>query len=297
MFLRWLRAGFRFVGKVVLGVMLVLSTLFGGMWLARPARVPVEEPLFQGVSYRRLIKDSPRPVVIHVAEIDLTAPGIQLKVTPPDPAEGRELRASTTREFLRRYDLQLAINGSFFDPFIPGGLFNYYPHSGDPVNVMGQSTSDGVTYSNSDGKRGTLCIMKGNQAIFVRGTCPEGVEQALAGHLLLVDEGKVAKPKDFDPEPRTVVGIDRSGKRLSLVVVDGRQAGYSEGLSMQELADLCAELGLYTALNLDGGGSSTMVRERWLYPALINAPIHTRIPLRERPVANHLGVMALPLED
>lgn len=297
MVLRWLWAGIRFLSKVVLGVLLVLSVLYGGMWLARPGRSPVEEPLFQGVLYRRLIKDTPRPVVIHVADIDLTAPGIRLKVTPPEPAEGRELRASTTREFLRRYELQLAINGSFFDPFIPGGLFDYYPHSGDPVNVMGQSTSDGVTYSTSDGKRGTLCVMEGPQIAIVRGGCPPGVEQALAGHLLLVDEGKVAKPKDFDPEPRTVVGIDAAGTRLTLMVVDGRQAGYSEGLSMRELAELCHELGLYTALNLDGGGSSTMVRERWLYPALVNAPIHTRIPLRERPVANHLGVAALPLQD
>lgn len=45
---------------------------------------------------------------------------------------------------------------------------------------------------------------------------------------------------------------------LVFVVVDGRQEGYSEGVTLPELADIMLSLGATTAYNLDGGGSSTM---------------------------------------
>ena len=57
--------------------------------------------------------------------------------------------------------------------------------------------------------------------------------------------------------PRSMIGIDRKG-RLMLVVLDGRQAGYSEGMSVIQTARLMKRLGAREALNLDGGGSSVM---------------------------------------
>ncbi|GAA0584117.1 phosphodiester glycosidase family protein [Streptomyces crystallinus] len=58
--------------------------------------------------------------------------------------------------------------------------------------------------------------------------------------------------------PRSMMGVDDRG-RLMLAVVDGRQAGYSEGLSIARTAELMRQLGAREALNLDGGGSSVMV--------------------------------------
>ena len=98
-------------------------------------------------------------------------------------------------------------------------------------------------------------------------------------------------------QPRTAIGIDQAGTTLTIVVVDGRQPGYSEGITMWELADLLVEYGVYYALNLDGGGSSTLVVEgpdgR---PQVLNSPIGNRIPGWERPVAVHLGLRALPVD-
>ncbi len=92
------------------------------------------------------------------------------------------------------------------------------------------------------------------------------------------------------------IALDESGRTLILVVVDGRQAGYSEGVSMPELADIVIEHGGYTALNLDGGGSSALVIEDDTgNPVVLNAPIHNHVPYLERPVANHLGIYALVL--
>ena len=51
---------------------------------------------------------------------------------------------------------------------------------------------------------------------------------------------------------------DEKGQILWLVVVDGRQRRYSEGMNMHELASVMKELGCWTATNMDGGGSSIM---------------------------------------
>lgn len=68
-------------------------------------------------------------------------------------------------------------------------------------------------------------------------------------------------------QPRTAVGV--IGKNhLVFVVVDGRQSGYSEGVTLTELADIMVDLGATTAYNLDGGGSSTM----YFNGEVINSP-------------------------
>jgi exopolysaccharide biosynthesis protein len=73
--------------------------------------------------------------------------------------------------------------------------------------------------------------------------------------------------------------------------VDGRQPFYSEGITLNELARLMISLGAQDAMNLDGGGSSTMVvASKDGQPRILNSPIDNYIPGRERPVANHLGV-------
>lgn len=57
--------------------------------------------------------------------------------------------------------------------------------------------------------------------------------------------------------PRTAMGCDQSGN-IYLVVVDGRSRGNAEGVTIAELTKVCEWLGMRDAINLDGGGSSTM---------------------------------------
>jgi len=68
-------------------------------------------------------------------------------------------------------------------------------------------------------------------------------------------------------QPRTAVGVIDEN-HLVFVVVDGRQSGYSEGVTLTELADIMIDLGATTAYNLDGGGSSTM----YFNGEVINSP-------------------------
>lgn len=68
-------------------------------------------------------------------------------------------------------------------------------------------------------------------------------------------------------QPRTAVGVIDEN-HLVFVVVDGRQEGYSAGVTLTELAEIMVSLGATTAYNLDGGGSSTM----YFNGAVINQP-------------------------
>jgi exopolysaccharide biosynthesis protein len=69
-------------------------------------------------------------------------------------------------------------------------------------------------------------------------------------------------------QPRTGIGVI-DDNHLVFVVVDGRSEGYSEGVSLPELAAIFTGLGVVTAYNLDGGGSSTM----YFNGGLVNNPL------------------------
>jgi hypothetical protein len=83
--------------------------------------------------------------------------------------------------------------------------------------------------------------------------------------------------------PRTLAGVDASG-RVLLVTVDGRSTA-SMGLSVAESAELADDLGMREAVNLDGGGSTTMVARG----QVVNEPSD---PTGERPVGD--AVLVLP---
>jgi hypothetical protein len=88
-----------------------------------------------------------------------------------------------------------------------------------------------------------------------------GVADSLGGYPLLLSDGETMVTNCWASicgrHPRTAIGVDEEGWML-LVVVDGRRRG-SVGMDLLRLANLMRRLGAVSALNLDGGGSSTMV--------------------------------------
>ncbi|MFD3516096.1 phosphodiester glycosidase family protein [Streptomyces sp. NPDC058657] len=84
---------------------------------------------------------------------------------------------------------------------------------------------------------------------------------AVGGRELLVVNGKAQDHEgagNNTAAPRTAVGFSRDGSTMQVVTVDGRQAD-SGGVTLTELGVLMRRAGAYSALNLDGGGSSTLV--------------------------------------
>ena len=268
------------------------AALAGGLFAwryIRPQPAELSEVLFKGVTYERVVRNDPRPMVIHVVTANLAEEGLDLLVTPGKTGAELPLKARTTSQFLSEFDLQVAVNGDGFEPWYDHSILRYYPHSGDPVDVIGFAASGGRVYSEDTDREPTLYISKNNRLSLHN---PIGrMDQALSGNQLLIDKGEIEPREGGDIQPRTAVGIGRNDRRLILVVVDGRQANYSQGATLFELAQILFDYGAYHAINLDGGGSSTLVVGGSLgKPRVLNSPVNHRIPGLQRPVGNHLGI-------
>ncbi len=295
------------VSALSLGCLAVAFCLtYGGLLLRRPARTTQTRSLFQGIRYDRYARQLPRPLLFHIVTIDLTAPGLRFLVTPQgiDP-EGKETLADTVPGFLEQQGVQVAINGNFFYPQYVRSPLSYAPHVGEGVNTVGISMSDGNMYSLPEKTWAALCIVDVQTvSLEESGYCPDETRQAMAGNRLIVKAGQVLPnltTKDFDANhdeyfPRTVVALDQKKQTMWWVVVDGRQWKYSEGIALAELGEVLVALGADSALNLDGGGSTTLAIEDNGRAKVLNAPFQARVPTNLRPVANHLGIYALPAE-
>jgi hypothetical protein len=279
--------------------MIVVLVLFVGVVAifdrGRPAPVPMKQKLYEGVTYRRIVHLFPRPMIAHVIEIDTKVKGISFLVTPPDSKGDKPLNARTTSQFLDEFDLQIAVNGDGFDPWWSRSPVDYYPHVGDPIVPLGFTASNGDVYWNGEnpgdiGIEPTLYINRRNILSF--NNRPGNIHNAISGDRMLLEKGEiVADLDDEELDPRTALGMNRNGRYLYIVVVDGRQPFYSQGATFQELAELLKDQGAFIAMSLDGGGSSALVTEgKNGSPELLNSPIDNYIPGRERPVGNHLGV-------
>ncbi len=83
------------------------------------------------------------------------------------------------------------------------------------------------------------------------------VDLAVGGDQRLLEDGELTD-QDQVTAARTAIGISRDGTALSVVSIDGRQ-GDAHGMTIAELAQLMKDLGAWNAINLDGGGSTTLV--------------------------------------
>lgn len=290
---------------LTLTILLLIGLGLGGWvyWFNHRTQPPslVEEAIFQGVTYERVVQADPYPLIYHVIKIDLDAEGIGFFVTPEDAIEGFVYEARTASQFLDEFDLQIAINGDFFDPFRAVSPWDYYPKAGDGVNTRGLTISEGEVVTTGyvpERAYSTVYITPENEVFF--DSPPEQIDSAISGYLRFVRDGEVIPLGESgyltEPHPRTAIALDQTERTLMLFIVDGRQPNYSVGITIPDFAQIVIDHGGYNALNLDGGGSSTMVIEgEDGHPHQLSFPIHTRIPSRERPLANHFGVSALPL--
>jgi hypothetical protein len=163
------------------------------------------------------------------------------------------------------------------------------------VRTLGATWSRGQLVPSPS--QGSTQVAIGPGAHVAFGARPRPGGDVVGGLCLLVDAGGPAdltpcRPKKpWQVHPRSAIGLDRDRRTLLLVVVDGRQPRYSVGAELDELADLLVDLGAHEAMSLDGGGSSALVaRDEDGQLRMLGSPIADRIPGRERPVANHIGV-------
>jgi exopolysaccharide biosynthesis protein len=119
------------------------------------------------------------------------------------------------------------------------------------------------------------------------------IHAAINGRQLLVVDGvaqKASAGNNSPAAPRTALGFSKDGRKLFLLSADGRQPAFAEGLGLDELATMMVDLGAWSAVNLDGGGSTTILARE---PGSATAQLENRpSDGAERHVPNGLGLFA-----
>jgi exopolysaccharide biosynthesis protein len=259
-------------------------------------------PLYLGVDYETATVPSnptatgtPTTSRAYVTRIDLKAPGVAFIATPHSGS--LDTTSETTSQFAIDTGVRIAINANFFAP-----CCNAFA---EPKTVIGLLVSQGKVVSppTSDPlqSEAVLAITRENDAVIAQAPTIDlnNVNTAVAGSAIIVKDGadvSASSPNEGDPlhpNPRTLVGLSHHGRFLYLVVLDGRVAGYSLGTTNAQSAALMLALGCDSALNLDGGGSTEMVRADIPgKPYIVNNPSGGV----ERFDAAALGVYAKPLK-
>ena len=218
------------------------------------------------------------------------APGARFDIVPAD-----DKTLIKTTDLAARTGAVAAINGSFFNMRAPYGSVNYLrvdgkelaPNALDSYENPGSGRSTRQTAAVVSWQGGLYVVKADDLRTWERYIAAEDI--VTTGPLLLIGgqaEPVVADKFNTNRHPRTAVGRRPDGTVL-LVVADGRNA-QAAGLSMSELQQVMAALGCRDAVNLDGGGSTTMV----VRGQVVNHPSDNKQfdPAGERVVANAIVV-------
>ena len=211
---------------------------------------------------------------VYVADITLSS--VQyLKTAFANDSYGRNITEKTST-IAKANDAILAINGDFYG-----------------AQESGYVIRNGIAYRDRANSKDVLCIYTdGSMAIIdaseksVEELIEDGVWQAFCFGPALIEDSEISVSvntevgKAMASNPRTAIGII-DNNHFVFVVSDGR-TNESEGLSLYELAEFMQSLGVTTAYNLDGGGSSTM----YYNGEVVNNPTSNGRTISEREVSD-----------
>ncbi len=206
-----------------------------------------------GHYYRFIELDSPRPLRIHLMTVELGQYPLQVAVVMGSnpPEQSRDAIRTDPRGLARHPHLLSFINTNPWHPWSPE-----YPTR---VKIIGLGAAGGEVRSLPDSNR--VSLWTDHDGRLHMGT-PEDlseVQEGVGGFQQIIRDGEVVVNPGGAVHPRTGLGIDRDGRRLYMVLVEGRQPGISEGVTIGELAVIMQDnFDCQQAANMDGGGSSVM---------------------------------------
>lgn len=246
----------------------------------KPAARQVVGP---GTTYVHISNDSPQ-WQIDVVEVDLNNPGVRLV-----PA-WRNGSMEKTSVMAGRTGAIAAINAGYFDRN-NGASYSHFQIAGRVLSSSATSRPARATFGLSPTRNSPLVLCRLNHRNQPEPPDPTWatVTDAIGGGPLLITSGSLtvtSAAEGFDDasgvnpdsrHPRTALGFNSRTRRACLVTVDGRQPGWSVGMTCTEMAKLLADFGCDQALNYDGGGSTTC----WVNGRVMNRPSDGA----ERPVA------------
>ena len=229
----------------------------------------------EGVAIRAFALEKPRLMKAYVARIRLDTPGIGFTATERDADWGKPMpdfvpmkidtKRETTADFMMRRraegrNVVVAANTAPWGPWKPPYSFKY-------GSLSRWNVSDGVEISNGrDSLSGAFFIIRKDGRAEITSSVPHSetndVAFAMCGFgLILTNGASVASAVAGKQQlpPRTAFGLTADRKTLVILAIDGRQPGYSLGATYADMAEILLREGCTDAVNMDGGGSTSLV--------------------------------------
>ena len=275
-------------------------------------------PIFKGIDYAVGTNTSsgsgmPDLMVIYALRVDLTDTNIRFYTSPRYhnySVDNDETAGYCVSNFLTMHGLQVAINANYFHD--PGTSDTESPSYTEPqgtaFDVIGLEICQGQVVSPQDSGDyvASFLFSTNNQATFIPTNWPpvstQGVFTAVTG-LYTILRNNVNVGSNYlgnsgfvhQVNPRTAFGLSQDRHYLYLMVIDGRQSGYSDGSLDWEAARWLQLLGAWDGANMDGGGSSCLViRGSTGAPIELNHDSAAAAYGVERTVGSQLGIYAQP---
>ena len=239
----------------------------------------IAEEIHPGMRYHQWVWTLPRPIRMHAVRVDLKTPGLFFKVTgraddaewgsvmPDCPEYQVRTRRETTRSFLTRMheaanrseipgELLLVVNASPWKPWQKPFTHRY-------ADRMGLVMADGVEVSPPDGRPAMIVNDDGKVEFrkIASGESLAGIRHAVGAFFFVLEGGRITPEYAAGKSlaPRTGFGLSEDGRYWYILVVDGRQKNFSMGCTHREVAEFLKYLGAQDGLNMDGGGSTTLL--------------------------------------
>jgi hypothetical protein len=227
------------------------------------------------------------PVQLHAIAFDRSLFDFDIVLTPPDESGRSETRTARVSRFAEEQNVLAAMNAA---PYAPVDILNRQNRPGDIAGIFiyeGEAVSPPVQSYDAFFVLGDGSFLIGSQK-----EIPSDVQFGIGGFHIVLKDG-ITQRKQGARHPRSVIGLSADGETLYMAVFDGRQPDCA-GMTGLELGLWMKWLGADDAINMDGGGSSSLVLQTDDGYEVLNTPIHRGRPGLERAVASHIGIRPLP---
>lgn len=211
---------------------------------------------------------------LYILKVNLNDPNITMEVATPfnKPDFTKQTVLNMAKEVDKpQHKIVAGINGDFYDinTLIPRGIL--YKNSQMIKNTFDDNTSvpqQALSF---------FAILKDGKPFIGYKNEYAGmstqIKEATGGGIVFMKDGKTITQSITAVDPRTAMGFTADGY-VYLIVADGRNPAYSNGLTYAEMSIIMEAFGVKDALNLDGGGSSTF---------MIRNPVSTSLEVRNQP--------------
>lgn len=266
--------------------------------------------LREGITVKAFTMEKPRRMRAYLAKIDLTTPGIGFTATERAAEWGKPMpdytnkvvqidtKRETTAAFMMRNrqagkNVEIAVNTAPWIPWVS-------PYTHKYAAFCNWNVSEGVEVSHvKTPRKGAFFVVRKDGGVEITPEIPvtatNNISIAMCGFWMIMTNGVPAYTSRSDAEPlppRMALGLTPDKKTLVMLAIDGRQPGYSLGADNRDLFDILKREGVSDAVNMDGGGSTSLV----VYDRTNARPLmlNHQPGRKERKVALNLGITFAP---